>query len=283
MLPASAEQSSVTDLEQRIVATLAKDCPTAQSVHGGLLLLGVAREAAKVDGKAREAFVLGFKHDVVGWRIRVGADQILQEPLAEHLEPVQVPSQIFGVTSGGLPVVVESAASWLECIAAAIRLGVTPQEFASGRIRWSERCLQRMHRDLLARVGNGQFVLVMDFRGVRASFSDLTAAWPFIKAAISGVALRYTGCCRRSYIVHPPQLFSWSWHLLESILPAQTKAKICVLPGRTAPPTLADFVTHGDSLVAMTPESLPTHLGGVRTVAEMVLHNASETRDPVTG
>lgn len=269
-LPACGSQTWVTPGERDALRMLAADPRFAslREMHGGLILLGYARELAK-SAKSRE-LVEQMILSVVQWRAHVGADQILATRLPSHLASVQVESHVYGRTRGGLPVVVEAASSWHKAICAARALGIAPAEFAQGRVLWSERCLHRVFSDLES--GSGQFVLVMDFGGTGdLGWSDVMPLWGFVKEAIAGVSMRYANCCKRTYVVRPPRAISLLWRLLGTVLPPETKAKICVLNASGASLALEDFPADVD-LIVMAPDSLPEYLGGSCTVAEAALH-----------
>ena len=238
----------------------------------GLLTLGVAREILLTPAheerkrKSEEIRLQELFKDAIRWREETGARRIRERGLPAHLVEgrAQSEAQLYGSTVGGLPVVVDLGSEWRRAITAARQLGLPPEDFALTRVFWHERCLETACRAHAAGRGNGQFIHVIDFGGMRdLGVSECRAGFSYIKRSIVDISLNYAGTCKRIYVARPSKIFYAFWTLAKPWLPDKTKRKIVVLPSR-ARQRLEDY--GDDPLVAMTLSSVPAQLGGAEDV-----------------
>ena len=74
------------------------------------------------------------------------------------------------------------------------------------------------------------------------------------------MALNYGGCCARMYAARPFRVINLLWKLVRPFLADVTSAKVAVVSPCSAAPRIEHY--NYSRLTAMTPESLPTFLGG---------------------
>jgi hypothetical protein len=274
-LPPCATRGSVSDEERAAMRRLLSMGDLAQldgaRAFDGLLLLGAAREVlltpAHKDKEREKEFrrlAVVFAESIT-WRAAARCAQIKALGLDVRLVEGQCQclAHHYGATHGGLPVVVDLASEWRRSIAAARRLGVSAEEYATTRIFWHESCVGMAARKHAAGEGNGQFIHVIDFgEATMIGISEFLAAWPYVKASILKVSLNYGGTARRIYVARPPRLFSFGWRMLKPLILEKTRYKIVVLPVRTTQ-RLDDYFAYGhEQLTAIPADSLPPPLGG---------------------
>ena len=198
-MPPCASRNGVTEEEAREMHALMQSAPgvAAGAVpHDGLLLLGLARgvlESSKEgvtsridEVRARDA--KGFL-SILQWRGLVGTDAILAAGLPPQIQSLQIQSFEHGRTQGGLPVYVEDCGMYPARLREAKRLGIPPDSYAQTRVYWSEECMRRTNLSHARGIGNGQYVLVMDMRGLEVGIMEFNSLWPFILAAVLTVAM----------------------------------------------------------------------------------------------
>ena len=258
--------------------------------NGGLVL-GCAREilltpASQAQKRESEFSTLSRLFSVtLDWRFdKVDPASIRRDGLPPSLveNPCQSRAQFYGLSAGGLPVVVDQGSQWFAAINECRRLGMSPSDFAMTRVYWHERCCETAAKYHQQGRGNGQFIHVIDFGDLAGlSFNTLYNQFPYIKTSIVDISLNYGGTARRIYIARPPKIFHIGYTMLKPFLPDKTKYKILVLPARN-PQKLEDYgiAAGNDPLCKMAPDSLPPLLGGTVEAPLEPMYDIGPSRAP---
>ena len=279
-LPSCAFRAGVTEEERAELRIIARRFPSeldgvphTSRAYEGYLELGWARcwvelqpaydrssTPDEVRAAEHERLLRGLS-EAQAWRRQAGAEAFLENGLPPDLmDGVQIESWEYGKTTAGLPIFVDRAVTWLSAIRAARQQGLSPQQWGEQRVYWHERCLDVVAQRHAAGEGNGQYIHIVDFEGVDVGLTELLKSWPYIKEAAITVALHYGGCCARMYAARPLRVVNLIWKLLRPFLADVTSAKVAVVSPCSAAPRIEHY--NYSPLTAMTPESLPTFLGG---------------------
>ena len=279
-LPSCAYRAGVTEEDRAELRIIVRRFPSkldgvphTSRAYDGYLELGWARCWTEIqpayDRSSTPDEVRAAEHERLlrglgeaqAWRRQAGAEAFLENGLPPDLmDGVQIESWEYGKTSAGLPIFVDRAVTWLSAIRAARQQGLSPQQWGAQRVYWHERCLEITAQRHAAGEGNGQYIHIVDFEGVDVGLTELLKSWPYIKEAAITVALNYGGCCARMYAARPFRVVNLIWKLLRPFLADVTSAKVAVVSPCSTAPRIEHY--NYSPLTAMTPESLPTFLGG---------------------